>query len=791
MFQTGGFQTNSASLNDHFDAVYLINMEKRTDRLALSRFYLNRLGIKFTVMKAVDGTHHKQEFNQLKKKTKAGRFHGLTSMGALGILKTWEKIIRKARKHAFKRVLILEDDVIPIKRFDEAVNNLSDTLRTISSSYKALYLGSNKPQWDESEVTQIEQGVKWFVPGSKPVYGTFAIAIQDKDGFFDDLLEQIHGYQGNIDTFVLNSLRLKDLRSKRQAPRSKSEPGWYVCNPGLFIADVSDSNNMGPREFASFATCRKWNHTQYDRVPLDLFCRLRGKMEKAEVNLRHLFAGPQHLFTANEVYKRLVSQLVTNDENREKRIQLLESFLDSYQSLDLRLPGPSTPPQISKHDLYDLFCPDAKRSKPFAFVVPGYNNEKWVKQNLNSIRQQRYHNYRVIYVDDGSTDDTGAAIQKWLAQYPKMQNRVRYIQMPNNQGPASSRYIGYHLCDDEEVSVLLDGDDWLIDDNVLDTLNGYYTDIRKEVYATYGSHVIWNGKKMSHQDKPIGSISYKPDIIANRAYRALKTPFRSVHLRTGYARLFKAIRIQDLWDGDGHFYRVSTDRAEMFSVLEMAGIRQCNVPKPLHVYNRANSEAFSTSYFHNKEKGNPWTEYRAHANKRISLCTQYPVCYHQWHDGWTRREWKNRIKMRSVVYLTDIDHPDLSIQTIQVARWKKDGVQPIMGGYRLPQKSMNIDIDTDIEKYCKLILEHPGTSCIFLFPVAPNDEIAGSPTLLADRGPFAKGTANLIKPNERIIAGFIKHLKPEYAGMWRDMPGIFMDCEDSHDDEAVALAVLI
>ena len=39
-------------------------------------------------------------------------------------------------------------------------------------------------------------------------------------------------------------------------------------------------------------------------------------------------------------------------------------------------------------------------------VIASYNNERWVEENLKSVFMQDYSNYRVIYIDDASTDGT-------------------------------------------------------------------------------------------------------------------------------------------------------------------------------------------------------------------------------------------------------------------------------------------------------------------------------------------------------------------------------------------------
>ncbi len=54
--------------------------------------------------------------------------------------------------------------------------------------------------------------------------------------------------------------------------------------------------------------------------------------------------------------------------------------------------------------------PELKENR-FVIVIPSNNNKDWYQKNLDSVFNQRYLNYRVIYIDDGSTDNTGTLVE--------------------------------------------------------------------------------------------------------------------------------------------------------------------------------------------------------------------------------------------------------------------------------------------------------------------------------------------------------------------------------------------
>lgn len=84
-------------------------------------------------------------------------------------------------------------------------------------------------------------------------------------------------------------------------------------------------------------------------------------------------------------------------------------------------------------------------------VVPAYNQAHYLAEALQSVLEQRYTNFEIIVVDDGSTDDTAQVAASFSDP------RVRYV-FQENAGLSAARNCGLHMAKGEWIS-FLDSDD--------------------------------------------------------------------------------------------------------------------------------------------------------------------------------------------------------------------------------------------------------------------------------------------------------------------------------------------
>lgn len=228
-----------------------------------------------------------------------------------------------------------------------------------------------------------------------------------------------------------------------------------------------------------------------------------------------------------------------------------------------------------------LFGKAPPKEKPMVIVVVSYNNSKWVDLNIGSILFQKYTNYRVVYIDDCSPDGTAESVER-LVKALGQEHRFTLVKNTERAGSAlPNHYKAIHeYCQDHEIVVCVDGDDWLPNDTVLSTVNEYYAG--SDVWLTHGT------LQEFHEDNRNGTIGWSipipQKIISKNDFRKFRCPS---HLKTFYAWLFKKIKLEDL-QYEGRFYPSSDDQAIMFPMIEMAGERHKFIQKVLYIYNMTN-----------------------------------------------------------------------------------------------------------------------------------------------------------------------------------------------------------
>jgi glycosyltransferase involved in cell wall biosynthesis len=180
----------------------------------------------------------------------------------------------------------------------------------------------------------------------------------------------------------------------------------------------------------------------------------------------------------------------------------------------------------------------------------------------------------VIYIDDCSTDNTKKIVEAYV-QSKGLENKVTILHNSYRRGALANIYTVIQSIDEAKIVVICDGDDWLSNASVLDTLAEAYAD--KNVWLTYGNY------ESTIKENGSCCAPIEENVAAYRLFRY--TPWVTAHLRTFYAKLFHQIKRKDLlWNGQ--FYPMAGDLAIMFPMLEMASNGHIKfIDKILYIYN--------------------------------------------------------------------------------------------------------------------------------------------------------------------------------------------------------------
>lgn len=99
-----------------------------------------------------------------------------------------------------------------------------------------------------------------------------------------------------------------------------------------------------------------------------------------------------------------------------------------------------------------------------SIIVPVYNIAQYLNDCVQSVLTQSFQDWELVLVNDGSTDQSPALCEEWA----KKDKRMRVLHKTNG-GLSDARNVGLLEAKGEYIH-FLDGDDYYVADNVLQTL---------------------------------------------------------------------------------------------------------------------------------------------------------------------------------------------------------------------------------------------------------------------------------------------------------------------------------
>ena len=229
---------------------------------------------------------------------------------------------------------------------------------------------------------------------------------------------------------------------------------------------------------------------------------------------------------------------------------------------------------------YDIDLPDTAEQNPsqtFRIITPFFNAKDYLRIHLYSLSIQKNANFKSYLSDDCSTDSSIDTLNQIISHDSRF-----LLHVNSNKKYALENIVqtidSIEDINDEDIIILLDGDDWLSSENVLSHLEFIYSN--SDCLMTYGSYAFFPFKRKGIEPSPYSKL-----VIDNNLYR--KDGWRASHLRTFKYKLWKKLNYEDL-KINGEYLKYAYDQAIMLPFLEMSREKALYIPEVLHVYNRTN-----------------------------------------------------------------------------------------------------------------------------------------------------------------------------------------------------------
>lgn len=152
-----------------------------------------------------------------------------------------------------------------------------------------------------------------------------------------------------------------------------------------------------------------------------------------------------------------------------------------------------------------------------SIIIPCFNQEKFLSEALDSVKNQIYQNWECIIVDDGSTDNSRIIAQNVASK----DHRISYLHK-QNEGVATARNYGISHSHGEFI-LPLDADDKISIYYLSEAINEFNKHPKAKLVSSkaffFGNRSgIWNLKEYNFRDLLFGNMLHCSGIFRKEDY---------------------------------------------------------------------------------------------------------------------------------------------------------------------------------------------------------------------------------------------------------------------------------
>lgn len=162
-------------------------------------------------------------------------------------------------------------------------------------------------------------------------------------------------------------------------------------------------------------------------------------------------------------------------------------------------------------------------------IVPCYNANRYLNICLESLKAQRVPNIEMIFIDDGSTDSTGAI----LDAFARAESRARVVHV-RNEGVSAARNRGISMATGRYIA-FMDADD-VLEENALSIL--YQAAVKSGAQITSANHTLFDVERGCRVPVEIEPVVPQPSEIVREI----------IHMHHIYNNLWNKLYVRELFE---------------------------------------------------------------------------------------------------------------------------------------------------------------------------------------------------------------------------------------------------
>ena len=137
----------------------------------------------------------------------------------------------------------------------------------------------------------------------------------------------------------------------------------------------------------------------------------------------------------------------------------------------------------------DYYVLPEKIDFKIGIIIPNYNYAECLPKCIESILNQTYQNFEIIFIDDMSTDNSVEIMKEYQR---KFKDKIKVVELKQKRFNGGARNEGYlYLSDDVDYVWYVDSDDWLYNEEALENINNKLQD-KPDVLFIGMAHFIDN-----------------------------------------------------------------------------------------------------------------------------------------------------------------------------------------------------------------------------------------------------------------------------------------------------------